>query len=163
MGLVSSKISVAATDLRAQRVAQLAADIGRLLSRVTDDQVEVLARAEITILQAKALMLLVGGGPLRVSDLAERLRLGLPAASQLVERLVRLGLVVRKGDSQDRRAVHCCPTETGENLYRELAELRVKTISTLLSNVDDAALEGLALGLRIMSASSLTPMEGAQT
>jgi DNA-binding MarR family transcriptional regulator len=53
------------------------------------------------------------GGPLRLSELAERMGITAPTASRAVDGLVDLGLVERLPDPADRRAVRIDVTEPG--------------------------------------------------
>ena len=48
----------------------------------------------------------LAGGPLRVGELAQQCMLTPPATTELVESLVRDGLVRREDDATDRRAVN---------------------------------------------------------
>jgi DNA-binding MarR family transcriptional regulator len=53
------------------------------------------------------------GGPLRLSELAERMGITAPPASRAVDGLVELGLLERLPDPADRRAVRIDMTEPG--------------------------------------------------
>jgi DNA-binding MarR family transcriptional regulator len=59
-------------------------------------------------------------GPLRLSELAERMGVTAPTASRAVDGLVELGLLERLPDPGDRRAVRIDVTESG----RKDVELR---------------------------------------
>jgi DNA-binding MarR family transcriptional regulator len=55
------------------------------------------------------------GGPLRLSELAERMGITAPTASRAVDGLVDLGLLERLPDPADRRAVRIDLTGPGRN------------------------------------------------
>ena len=69
---------------------------------------------DFTMAQLKALFALQHSGEIPVGGLAERVRVGLPAASIMVEKLVQLGLVARREDPQDRRRTLIALTPEGE-------------------------------------------------
>src|SRR2546423_12821452 len=71
-------------------------------------------QVELSVAQLKALFALVDGGSMPIGGVAARLRIGLPAASSLVDRLVDHGLVERREDRGDRRRTLAQPTRAGE-------------------------------------------------
>ena len=54
----------------------------------------------------------------RLTELAEQARMTLPAMSELVDDLQRLGIVERRPDPRDRRAKLICLTDTGWDAMR---------------------------------------------
>lgn len=93
-------------------------------------------------------------GPLRISDLAARIAIGLPAMSRIVERLSQYGWAARHPDPTDHRACLVSITEGGTELIdavrREraarlapgLAHLQPQQVAALLAALP--ALESLA-------------------
>jgi DNA-binding MarR family transcriptional regulator len=67
----------------------------------------------MTSTQRLALFETAIGGPLRLSELAERMRITAPTASRAVDGLVDLGLLERLPDPADRRAVRIDLTGPG--------------------------------------------------
>jgi DNA-binding MarR family transcriptional regulator len=61
----------------------------------------------------------VTAGPLRLSELAERMGITAPTASRAVDGLVGLGILERLPDPGDRRAVRIDVTEPGRKLVEE--------------------------------------------
>ncbi|MEW6422414.1 MAG: MarR family transcriptional regulator, partial [Deinococcota bacterium] len=82
-------------------------------SRVLLSMQDELQDHELTFTQMTALHQLRAQAPLTVSVLAERARLSLPAASHLVERLVRRGLAERRENPENRREKLVVPTAQG--------------------------------------------------
>jgi DNA-binding MarR family transcriptional regulator len=79
-----------------------------------------------------------------LSPLADHLGTSLPAASQLVERLVQAGLIAREQHPRERRRVQLRLTETGASA---LAECDARTRAWLcerLSGLDGCELDDLA-------------------
>lgn len=78
----------------------------RCLSRGTRRERPALTEAEqrLTMGQFRMLTILArDGGPLTVGELRERLGVGGPSASRMVDRLVKEGMVERRDDPADRR------------------------------------------------------------
>jgi DNA-binding MarR family transcriptional regulator len=71
--------------------------------------------AEHTVLQ----QLVLGGGHLRMSDLADTVLLSPSGVSRLVDRLVADGLIERRPCDDDGRAVHAAITERGRALLAD--------------------------------------------
>jgi DNA-binding MarR family transcriptional regulator len=104
--------------------------------------------ARLSVAQFR-LLLFVGRNPgTSLSPVAEHLGTTLPAASQLVERLVRAGLVTRAQHPEERRRVELRLTDAGD---ATLAECDARTRSWLcerLSGLDETELDRLGAALR---------------
>ena len=106
-----------------------------------------LADVEVTMPQARCL-LFVGLHPsISISALAASLRIGLPAASGLVERLVEAGHVERNPDPVDRRQQLVSLTESGQALVDRFHELPAEKLGELIARLSVHELQGLALGV----------------
>ncbi len=77
---------------------------------------------ELTMSQMKGLRTLAYHGPATVSLIAETLRIGLPTASQLVDRLVQAGLAERAEDPSDRRRIMVRLSKKGQHLHDGLSQ-----------------------------------------
>jgi DNA-binding MarR family transcriptional regulator len=73
----------------------------------------------MTSTQRLALFETASEGPLRLSELADRMGITAPTASRAVEGLVELGLLQRLPDPADRRAVRIDLTPTGRGQVEE--------------------------------------------
>ncbi len=80
----------------------------------------ILAPRGLLVSEAGALKL-AAGSPVRPSEVAERLGVTASAATQLVDRLERRGLLRRTRDPEDRRAVVLVLTPSGRRLFRATA------------------------------------------
>ena len=85
--------------------------------------------------QVNALMRLYHGKLCGVSDIGEHLGITNPAASQMVERLVQMGLLERTEDSQDRRARQLKLTGQGQALVERGIEARRAWMESLTTNL----------------------------
>lgn len=93
-----------------------------------------LARWDVTPGQARALRLVVDADePLRLSALAERLRIVPRSATEVVDALETRGLVVRRPDPADRRATGVVATPEGERLAVLIEDARTREADAYLS------------------------------
>lgn len=102
---------------------------------------------DLTIAQVKVLVALSEGESAAIGRLADRLGVGQPTASHLVERLVRAGLAGRAEDPEDRRRTLTRLTPLGEELVDRLLG-GVHQLPDLLRELDDEDLAALLKGLR---------------
>ncbi|MFL5962814.1 MAG: MarR family winged helix-turn-helix transcriptional regulator [Gaiellaceae bacterium] len=100
----------------------------------------------MTSTQRLALFETAIGGPVRLSELAERMGITAPTASRAVDGLVDLGLLERLPDPADRRAVRIDVTRAGR---KHVEERKVRAAAALepavaaLSEQDRARLAAL--------------------
>ncbi len=78
--------------------------------------------------QINILMRLVHHGSTSVSEVGDQLGVTNAAASQAVDRLVQLGLIVRNEDPDDRRAKQLALTQKGRDLIEQGIEARSKWV-----------------------------------
>jgi DNA-binding MarR family transcriptional regulator len=100
-----------------QRILEAFSALSRQLGRATGVPDE---GPPMTSTQRFALFETGIAGPLRLTDLADRIGTTAPTASRAVDGLVELGLLERLPDPEDRRAVRIDVTRAG----RELVEAR---------------------------------------
>ncbi|MFE7225155.1 MarR family winged helix-turn-helix transcriptional regulator [Nocardioides sp. NPDC057577] len=94
---------------------------------------EATARWGITPSQSRALrIVLAADEPIRLSALAERLRIVPRSATEVVDGLEGHGLVARRPDPADRRAVCVVATEEGVRLGRLIEDARQQAADELL-------------------------------
>jgi DNA-binding MarR family transcriptional regulator len=126
----------------------VSAEIADLLYRVTHRMRRasepVLEPLGLTWAQLRALRTLARSGPpLRMSELAERLRIARRSATSLVDELVERGLVERLPDPADRRAVTVAVTPAGGALLDRLVQRRREAAGDLTSALDGRELRVL--------------------
>jgi DNA-binding MarR family transcriptional regulator len=89
----------------------------------------------MTSTQRLALFETAVGGPLRLSELADRIGITAPTASRAVDGLVELGLLERVPDPEDRRAVHIDLTPPGRKRVEERKAAAAAALDTLVAEL----------------------------
>ncbi|MFE7898200.1 MarR family winged helix-turn-helix transcriptional regulator [Streptomyces sp. NPDC057424] len=87
------------------------------------------------------------GGPKRLSELVKTEQMSQPGLTQLVTRLEGEGLVVRRPDPVDRRAVLIHITESGEKVWRSRREDRGRHLLPLIAQLEPAERQAIAAAL----------------
>jgi len=109
------------------------------------------AGLDLTMPQLKVLLALASVGPISIGAVARELRVGLPAASQLVDRLVEQGYVERREDPADRRRTIASLSPAAEALMARLREGSQEVMEGWMRRMDRADLERLASGLTALA------------
>ena len=99
---------------------------------------------DLTFGQMRLLFLLSKHGPSPVSRVAEWLSVGMPAASGVVDRIERHGLVTRQHRQDDRRVVECALTEQGRHLIEEIGGMRQEMVRRTTEVLSDEELADFA-------------------
>ncbi len=110
-----------------------------------------LLNLDLTMVQVKALAVLRRGGAMPVGGLAEQLKVGLPAASLLVDKLVQMELVERREDPHDRRRTLVRLTAEGEQQFSRLREGGPERVRDWLSELDEEDLAALTQGMEALA------------
>jgi DNA-binding MarR family transcriptional regulator len=82
-----------------------------------------LSQLDLNLTEALLLAEVDARGPVSQSQLAERLGLGRPATGDVIDHLVRSGLVTRRADPTDRRVWLVAATEQGHTVAGQIADL----------------------------------------
>lgn len=96
---------------------------------------------EPTLPQLRAMLVLHMSGPSTLKQLASCLDISHPSASQMVDRLVDLGLVLREQNPDDRRQVILRLSEKAQSGVQAHEDAIVNQIKTLLSQMEPAFVE----------------------
>jgi DNA-binding MarR family transcriptional regulator len=110
---------------------------------------DLLAPWDLSPSQARALRVLCDRQEVRVSDLAEGLRIAPRSATEVVDSLEARGLVERTADPRDRRAVILRPTADGRRISAEVDAARAADARALFGRL---SAEDRAQLTRILSA-----------
>jgi DNA-binding MarR family transcriptional regulator len=102
----------------------------------------------ITPSQVNALLVLFFNDNLTMGELSAEIYLAESAATRLVNRLVNLNLVKRRGDEKDRRVVRVTPTAYGRQLARLVFERRSFRFNNLAQRLSAEEREKLIVSLQ---------------
>jgi len=126
-------------------VSRLVAQMRDLTARSPDAWADV----DLTFTQLRALFALYSSDrPVRVSDLATRLKMSLASASALSDRLVRLGYVGRRADPMDRRAVLLEVAAKGSRVVARMERRSNARLAHALRRMTAHEREALATSIR---------------
>ena len=112
---------------------------------------DVLAPWDLSPHQARALKVVSEHDGVRLSDLAERLRIAPRSATEVADGLQERGLVERTADPADRRVVILRPTEEGRRIRAEIDAARTADSTELFARLPTADRSELARLLRALT------------
>jgi DNA-binding MarR family transcriptional regulator len=99
---------------------------------------------EVTASQLEALMLLHQAGcAVSMHQLAENQSITPSSATQLVDRLVRMGLVERLREDEDRRLVRVQLSEAARQRFEEMMRLHLRSLAAITEQLSDDDLRTL--------------------
>jgi DNA-binding MarR family transcriptional regulator len=108
----------------------------------------------LTPAQMKVLLAVAGAGQLTIGEIAAALGVSMPAASEIVDRLVDAGHLVRAADPADRRRVLIAATPESQRMHDELIACRRAQVRSALDRLAPVerpafvrALQALVAGL----------------
>ena len=129
-------------------------EVGALLLALVDrvshrggDTLALMTDAGLTLPQVLFLTRLRQAGESTPSELAERLNMSLPAASQMVERLFKLGFLTRREDAADRRRKQVAVTPAAERMLDKLVRARAAEYAAGTARLSPALRRELAAAL----------------
>nr|QLK01482.1 MarR family transcriptional regulator [Micromonospora carbonacea] len=111
---------------------------------------QTLAPWEINPGHARALGILTRHGAMRLSTLAEHLRIAPRSATEVVDGLQERGLVARRPDPADRRATLVTPTDEGVRVGAAIRTARYAEAERLFGGLSPADRAHLARILRTL-------------
>ena len=141
---------------RRRLVKKLTKHMERVQSHLRSGQTSAWSGLILTMPQAKTLFLLADG-PHRMNGIAKRLSVEMPSATTMIDRLVAKGLVERRQDPGDRRAVVCSITTAGMDAVEKFWSLRAARIESLVANLSDEELEIVVPAMKILSNATRRP------
>jgi MarR family 2-MHQ and catechol resistance regulon transcriptional repressor len=133
MAAAAAEHSPAALDRDARALQAAVADLVRVYQFRDRDRI---CCHDISVTQCYALETLVEHGPMRLSDLAEKLFLDKSTTSRVVTSLVKKKYVEQHADRDDRRAIALTVTARGRSLYARITDDLVAQQRQLLQDLD---------------------------
>ena len=122
--------------------------VSRYFFRIMTQCLADLPEAEdVSATQYRTLAILALRGPRNASVLADELGVGRPAATKLVDRLVKRRLIRRGSHETDRRQVILEATDRGREVVRAVQQCRRRKLARVLSELDPVARDALVRDL----------------
>lgn len=112
---------------------------------------------ELTLVQFRVLVVLEGGGPARMADIAERLGVHPSTLSRTVDRLSAGGWVTRVPVEGNRREVRVEPTARARELVAEVTARRRAEIAAALAQLPAGDREAVRQGMERFAAAAGEP------
>ena len=128
-----------------ETLAEVFWSVARRLRHTTHDTV---APFGVTPGQARALGVLRRHGEMRLSDLADHLRIAPRSTTEVIDGLQERGLVQRQADPADRRATLVIMTDDGTRIAEGIQKARSVEADTFFSRLSDGDREDLSRILR---------------
>ena len=104
----------------------------------------------LSMSQLGALLHLFRGGSCSVSDIGDNLGVTNAAASQMLERLVQQGLILRKEDPEDRRVKQVVLTNKGREILQESIAARQVWLESLGQTLSETEREQITAALEVL-------------
>jgi DNA-binding MarR family transcriptional regulator len=136
------------TDHGEPALGDLVMRLARTLRRRWRD---ALAPWDLSPHQARALRVVSAADGVRLSELAEALRIAPRSATEVADGLQERGLVERSADPADRRAVVLTATAAGRRVQREVDEARAADAHELFARLSAADRDELARILTLLT------------
>jgi MarR family 2-MHQ and catechol resistance regulon transcriptional repressor len=109
-------------------------------------------RHSLSLVHLNVLTTLETEGPMPMSRLAEAMDVSDASATGIVDRMEKRGLVERRHGTEDRRTVLVHSTDTGEQVFRDMAEHRRGLLTRVLGELTDEEMAALLVGMRAIGA-----------
>jgi len=97
-----------------------------------------------------ALSVLVYAGEKTLTELSQIEQVKPPAMTKLIQALEADGLVARKTDPHDKRAIRLRPTAKGRRILQKARRLRIRDLTSLLQSLNPEEIATLDKASRIM-------------
>jgi DNA-binding MarR family transcriptional regulator len=128
--------------------ADLYAVVVHLHKHCNSDLFEAVGALDLSLTQIKLLHHLEDAGrELTLKEAAELVRVSLPAASRMVDDLVRREFVQRHEDAEDRRMKRLAPTEAGRAVIRRLNAARLNGLAQFVGDLSAGERRALSAAL----------------
>jgi DNA-binding MarR family transcriptional regulator len=122
---------------------------------ITKAHVPHVLELSLTLAQLKTLYLVAATGPLRMSEVAERLGTAPSTTSGVVDGLVQLGLLERVEDPGDRRQVLVRATPAANETLEDFHDLSLTRLRELLARIgDEGELATIERAIDLLSAAA---------
>ena len=124
--------------------------VNTYLFRSLSDYFDYLKTTGVSMQQAYALTFIYYQGGGKISDICEHMMVSAAAASQMVDRLEKLGLVERTSEPDDRRVRNVLLSGKGESFVRQSISARQRWIKEIPAELTEAQLDQISGTLNLL-------------
>lgn len=110
----------------------------------------ILSDFNITIPQFTALQILINKGNMTIGELSKSMALACSTITDLIDRMEKAGLVVRKKDEKDKRVVRIEVLSKGYEILEKVLNKRIEFLSSKLVDFTYEEKVRLSLGLKAL-------------
>jgi len=111
---------------------------------------EILLDFNITVPQFTALQILINKGTMTIGELSQEMALACSTITDLIDRMEKSELVVRKRDNKDKRVVRIQVLEKGYDILEKVLSKRIKYLDSKLIDFGDENKRILNIGLQAL-------------
>lgn len=111
---------------------------------------EILSDFNITVPQFSALQILINRGDMTIGELSQSMALACSTITDLIDRMEKSELVVRKRDEKDKRVVRVEVLPKGYNILEQVLNKRIKFLENKLTGFSDEEKLRLDKGLETL-------------
>ncbi|WP_353095220.1 MarR family transcriptional regulator [Tissierella praeacuta] len=111
---------------------------------------EILSDFNITVPQFSALQILIHYGDMTIGELSQKMALACSTITDLIDRMEKADLVVRKKDEKDKRVVRVEVLPKGYDILEKVLNKRIGFLLGKLSDFSDEDKNKLNLGLKAL-------------
>ncbi|HSH35925.1 MarR family transcriptional regulator [Schnuerera sp.] len=108
---------------------------------------EILKDFNITIPQFSALQILIYNGELTIGELSQKMALACSTITDLIDRMEKNKLVIRKKDEKDKRVVRIEVLPKGHDIVKKVLDKRVKFLDSKMVGLKEEEKTSLSKGL----------------
>ena len=111
---------------------------------------EILADFNITVPQFSALQILIHNGTMTIGELSQKMALACSTITDLIDRMEKNDLVIRKKDEKDKRVVKVEVLSNGHDILNQVLKKRVEFLDGKLIDFSDEDKIKLNKGLKAL-------------
>lgn len=111
---------------------------------------EILSDFNITVPQFTALQILINNGDMTIGELSQKMDLACSTITDLIDRMEKSQLVVRKKDEKDKRVVRVEVLSNGHIVLEKVLSKRIEFLTGKLTNFSDEDKNKLNIGLKAL-------------
>jgi DNA-binding MarR family transcriptional regulator len=111
---------------------------------------EILSDFNITVPQFSALQILIHNGTMTIGELSQKMALACSTITDLIDRMEKNDLVIRKKDEKDKRVVKVEVLSNGHDILKQVLKKRVEFLDGKLINFSEDDKAKLNKGLKAL-------------